>query len=898
MNGLSEAEELELLALKRKRGARSQVRQATDAAKLLVRGNPGYNPAEQEAAGGLATFAGQIPFAHELGGATNAVLSAGYNAPGLVSDGDLKGFGSKVAQAYDDQVQETKGSSKDFQERRPNVAAVVKGTSLGFQGAGATKMLPTLLPAQTGNTAKDVATAGAAVGAESGLWGMLYGLGSEEGGSIDERLDRATEYGKTGAMVGLPLGMAMRGAPAAIESFKSQKKNSASGQVLEMARESGAEISGSSGKALVGLLKRAGYSGKDVSRGLADVSDLLQGGQTLIERPSLFAVELQKRFPAASKQIEEAFQQLATAPPKQGNTSITLQNAIDDQVASQNTYLDDVFQEKLGVATVTDEQAALAAERQAIGARRDQVMKYAPTDQRITGETRGNILSLLGDIAGDSRARPRLQQAARELGFGGSAKESIEKAMSDPAGAMRLLQRFGQVARESSDDVVRAYRAQAESLFDDVSRQGPRTEHGGFEKQVAAGQVGPYKAEQQKFAQNYSQEEAIQTARGKFAAARDPVKADEFISWYNTLPQGEQSLVQTVIRQDMEKMLRGGNIDADGAYLTNLRKKGVHDVLVRVLGQDGEDISRAIQNVADEQPALRALDPRTTGKVVKGAEADAARNLYTNNPLARVGDNIPPVNSAVLDAAMMIGGQPVPYATLARQALKVLRPRRATREGLAQILAMRPNAQRAATSQAPTPVRPPTEKLAIPGPAVGATATQPPPTTPKPSVRMEAPEVSGYGTTTVQPLDPEALVKPQEKALRPAMRHQLAKKRAALLDEQERSLPADQQVEIVQRRENWSKEPRQPAPPQRQSEWVQYNDPDYPEAGPLKKAAALGVISSPILGFGALMTYSNLRSKEGTDTPSFRRAMQALQRISEAQDAPSAPSLKPPSLGN
>jgi hypothetical protein len=171
--------------------------------------------------------------------------------------------------------------------------------------------------------------------------------------------------------------------------------------------------------------------------------------------------------------------------------------------------------------------------------------------------------------------------------------------------------------------------------------------------------------------------------------SRDPVSEDGIALWYDNLPQGEQQLVRTVWRQDLEKMLRGGNIDQDGAYLTNLKKLGLNSTLRRVLGEDGEAIARAIRQLADEQSGLVALDPRKglQERVVRGPAADRARNLYTTNPIARLGDRLPAM-SQLADIAFMTGGQ-LPYITMAKQGAKVFRPRPPTREGLARILAMR-----------------------------------------------------------------------------------------------------------------------------------------------------------------------------------------------------------------
>lgn len=726
-----------------------------------------------------------------------------------------------------------------------------------------------------GNTGRAIVGGSAGAAGFDAAYQTTTGEGSfaERVGDID--LEQTRNVGLIGGAGGGVLATLPKIASAA-NSVKDSLKGSVSGQALDMARVSSVDAPASSFEALRGLLKRAGVPLPDIDRGIAEIHQGLQAGMDPLSRSSIFAVELQKRFPTARQQIKDAFQQLATAPPNQGNTSQILQDALDAQSDSQVTYLDDVFQQRLGATSVADEQAALAIERGAIGEIRDRVNNFAFTDGRGKGIQK-QMQAWLGEFADDREVMGHMRAAARELGFKGNSE--VADAIAKNPGA--LFQKFGETSgatlrsTRGGSPVLDQARRETENLVDEMSRYG-RDDSGKFVSR-AAGDVGPYKEQQAKFRENYSQEEAIQTARGRFAAAKDPVKADEFVNWYNTLPDGEQRLVRTVIRQDMEKMLRGGNIDDTGAYMTPLRKRGIHDVLARVLGKDGEDISRAIQNVAEEQPHLAEIDPRKglQARVVRGAAADRARNLYTNNPLARLADSLPKVTQAgdiaLMTGAVMTGQPPIPYATLARQALKVLRPRKETREGLAQILAMRPGSGPAPAAPVPThPVPAPTGAPVLPAPVSAAPAAT---SAPQPHVTFS----------------PSPLIRPQEQALPPAMQQQLTQKRTALLDADEQSLPPQRQAEIVERRENWHKQPSSPAV--RQNAAPGYDLPD--PAGPLKTAATLGFVASPIWGGAALFAYSNMRQQEGTATGSFRTALQALERVSKRQPTPSAPSIKP-----
>jgi hypothetical protein len=544
---------------------------------------------------------------------------------------------------------------------------------------------------------KNVATAGKSVaqlGREGfrvgGAGGGLYGFGNADG-DFTERVRGAAE----GAALGM-VGGGLLGAGAGAVGNKLSTGKFLPGQygstILDTAPQQ-LGIPNSSVAALRQTLKNSGYSRDDIDRGVVNIADRLKVSSETGDRAGLFALELQKEFPAAQQNIQDVFQQLMTAPPTQGKTGRVLTDALDEQYGSQGKYFDDVAQQRLGSSTVADEMDALAARRAEIGTQRDRSLRYAETDGRARG-LRNQMAKWYEDFSSgdgaDTEVMGTMRAAARELGFSGRT-EAADAMRANP---VALLNKFQELTFAKSktpsgaSPVLMAARSEAQKLIDDASRFGREADSVAFAKK-AQGETGPFKQRQQEFRENYSQEEAIDSARGMLNKARDPVYEDEIATWFNSLPEGEKSLVRTVWRQDLQKMLRGGNIDQDGAYLTNLKKLGLNSTLKRVLGDDGEAISRAITQLADEQKGLIGLDPRKglQERVVRGPAADRARNLYTTNAFARLGDRIPPA-SQLADLALMGGGQ-LPYVTIARQALKSFRPRARTREGLAQILAMR-----------------------------------------------------------------------------------------------------------------------------------------------------------------------------------------------------------------
>lgn len=518
-------------------------------------------------------------------------------------------------------------------------------------------------------------------------YGAAYGAGEAEGG-VQERAKGAVTGGALGAVTGGALGA---GGAAIVRKLSGQ--GGPASQIILEATAQEAGIPRSSIKGLDAILRNGGYSGDDIDRGMRHLVESINTRLQRGERVGLMATELQEAFPAAQQQIKDVFQQLATAPPRQGKTAQILTKALDDQYGSQGKHLEGVAQARLGTNTVGGEQSMLAAERRSIGEIRDKAIKFGATDARGAG-LRKQMADRFTQLSDDSEVRSTMRAAARQLGYGkeGGADE-ITRAMQD--NPFLVVQKFNELAGEQlranrGTPVLQQARNEFENLVDEASRY-TRQEGNFMFAPRADGKVGPYKAQQSKFAENYSQADAIKEARGRFSQARDPVKADEFINWYNGLPQGEQNLVKTVVRQDMEKMLRGGKIDQDGAYLTNLRSMGVNDVLKKLFGKDGEDITTAIAQLSKEQDALKNIDPNKglQERVVRGGPANRARNLYTTSPIARLGDKLPS-QAQYMDIGLLASGN-LPYMTMAKQASKMFRPRAPTREGIAQILAMHPS---------------------------------------------------------------------------------------------------------------------------------------------------------------------------------------------------------------
>lgn len=667
----------------------------------------GYDLGLSDERAGIRAQANRLPVVGEVINRAADIIPGGNIAQGLAGIVAEKNGGTDT---YDAAQAETQAKIDQARTDFPGTSMLYELAGGAGYGGGAGKPTTSLI-AQ--------GLEGAKVG--TGL-GAAYGAADRN----ENRVGGAIEGGFWGALFGGVLGS---GAQAVGNKASTGKLLGAkTGDIILDTAAKGLDIPDSSVRALRQVISNGGYSGDDISRGMVNIVDRLKTAADTGDRAGLFALELQKEFPAASQQVQDVFQQLMTAPPRQGQTGRILTQALDDQYGSQGQYLEGVTQKNLGTRTVAEEQAAIAADRAEIGNIRDRVIKFAATDARGKG-IRNQMTKWVDDFANDREVMGAMRAAARELGFGGNT-EVADAIASNPA---LLLQKFGEVSGATirsprgASPVLQQARQESEKLFDDISRYTRQEGNYAFAPKDT-GEVGPYKRQQARFRENYSQEQAIADARGKFAQVRDPVKADQFIAEFNALPDGEKQLWKTVIRQDIEKMLRGGNIDQDGAYLTNLKKVGVNDVLERMFGEKGKRITRAIGQLVDEQKGLTGLDPRKglQERVVRGPAADRARNLYTTNPIARLGDRLPAV-SQMADIGLMASGQ-LPYITLAKQGSKFFRPRPATREGLARLFAMRPDTLPPGPARA-APVAP----TGAAGPASGQLPRLTAPEAPQPS---------------------------------------------------------------------------------------------------------------------------------------------------------------------
>ncbi len=725
-------------------------------------------------------------------------LAAGISAAAIAPFSD-----KSIGEIYKDK----KGIARETRRvgRRDHWLSSAAGDVLGFGAAGAQayKMAGQglgKLGAATGATALFGKTRGTAYAArlasEVGKFGAgsaAYGFGpggtnkatdEGRGTTFGDRAGSAMEYGTHPMnLLPVPLSFINRGTigiksamggsrpmtmtPNKYQAQAAQEFGRAASDPASVILETTRQKTGIPKSSIDGLhriLRQSGYSSDDIAAGLTAIDDRGHTSAVTGDRIGIFATELQKAFPHAAQNIKDVTQQLATASPKQGQTALTLTGAIDDQFASQRQHLDDTTRKALGTDTVVDDLKQIATERAAIGEARDGIIKFANTDARGRGVKR-QMEQRIDEFSDDPEIMSAMRTAARELGYYG--KGEVRAAIND-GNAPILIQKFGEIAGKKAranpgkHPILERARDEFETLFDEASRYG-RTKHGGFAAKDT-GAVGPYKRKQAGFREGYSQEDAINLARGKFAQAQDPVKAQAFVEWVQTLPAQEQKLVKDVIRQDVERMARGGTITQDGAYLTGLKKEGVSDVLIKLFGKDGERISNAVRQLDDEAAALKDIDPRKglQQRVVKKESKGYkdALDLYSTGVggmLSRAGHKIPAIGGYGVDVPLMMTGN-LPYATLAKQGAKMLRPRTKTREGLADLLAMTPGQQVRPRAAGPG---------GTPAPASSAppAAEPPPPQTPSLLPQIGYAEPKGPGINPVSAAlrgTQKALAKPSD----------------------------------------------------------------------------------------------------------------------------------------
>ncbi|MEM8615304.1 MAG: hypothetical protein AAGF20_00060 [Pseudomonadota bacterium] len=669
-------------------------------ADVLSEGGPGVlKQLDNRAVGAVAAATSSIPFYDEYTGGVNAAASAAYNAPGIIVDLFTQGSTDKhhrIADAYDGQVQNQRAAVEFAEENYPLQTQLIRGTAYGAQGVGAAKAFPALIPAEGANTAVNVAKTAAAGSAEGALWAALDGFAGE--GSFAERMNDATEAGVWGAALGGPLGVGFRySIPALQATFGKSVDRQSADLILEMFSEQ-ASVRPQSAKALRSILNRSGLSGEAIDRGLININNRLnlavESGERLPLLARAVAEEFEDSAPQVTDNIRKVLQQLQSAPAKQGNSAQVISKALNEQAESQAPYMRGVLDDTLGSQSVDDTIKDIEVERKMIGGERDEARAAAESLKS------GNVAlrpmqDWAADYSDDVTVRRHLRAAARKIGFKG--KGEIEKALSEKP--HELLEEFQTIVfkRGSDDTVSMQARDEAIELLNRFYGH-TRDETGRF-----ASKPGAFSETSRAFRETFKDDEVLAEALGSMSRARDPIAAAKLVRYFQKLPSERQELVRTALKNDIGKMLRGGNVDESMPYLTNLRKMGIHDVLTTILGEDGKRISRAISDLAEEQAFLKTVDARR-GQPVSKSAADEARGLYTANPVARMGDNIPST-AQFLDAGF-VGSGNLPWVSLAKYGSRILRPRGVTREGLAELLMTQPAPSNAFDAALPPPSPP------------------------------------------------------------------------------------------------------------------------------------------------------------------------------------------------
>ncbi|MEO0498340.1 MAG: hypothetical protein AAF141_13395, partial [Pseudomonadota bacterium] len=580
-----------------------------------------------------------------FGKGVNALMNlqpATQAADGLT--GIFRGNELRENEAYDTALTEARENISENRENYP-ITSFVSEMAGGAYAPGA----PLRSGATALNASRPIASTALRSGATGAGYGAVYGLGEGEEG---ERAQTAATGGVFSVLGGAGLGAA--GAQIG-KWINGTQQGRMLGEAIDMARNP-SRIGGAARSDFLTLLTRSGVSRERVAPLLVKVNERIQGRSS----PTLFArvliEELDETNPQAAQQIGRAWRQLFLAPASEGDTGLQLSRAVDDQTRSQEGTLNHALDEAFGPQTVANDLEAINAERQLIGEQRDDLLSgiggWKEDQSRWVANVGQNtgfpnrVASLMRDsrYADDREFHGFFHQAARELDFA-DAQTALQR---DPANLLvkfqELIHKQSKTARGVSPFIESA-RQDAKGLLDQASRYGRAADSNAIAPKVE-GPRGPFRERQLEFSQNYSAEEAIETARGQLTKLRDPLEADNFLSWYQGLPSGEQELVNTVLRNDLSKVMRGGRMTDDAPWMTYINRQSLADVLPRILGEEeGGRLVGAITDVLDDQRIVGGmLDPRHANGQPRTAlghrEAQDARHLYTRSPLRHF-DDIP-----------------------------------------------------------------------------------------------------------------------------------------------------------------------------------------------------------------------------------------------------------------
>ena len=425
--------------------------------------------------------------------------------------------------------------------------------------------------------------------------------------------------------------------------------------------QGGVALAKSDAKIIGRLIRSGGVAGNDVNNvlsGLVQAYNRSNGGRT---RLALFAEDyLPTVLPreVADGVIEQLrnFGNAANTSVKDGRRAI-IQRNVGELRGSQEDYLTGVFEENLGDTSLLTTKGKIRGDK-TLNADAVYKQELDAGQQRLAAgqgtpkeeAARDKLLTMMGQKSFFARIPDELKQAAE-----GNDQGLWELIHQRPLEAAHWLQsKLGFLERKKMDPSAGLYAEMRRGLLRPLEDAVPG-----------------YRGARMRAGDLVGQEIATKFGDDLFRAAAGELSAGEKAADFKRLSKSQQTVAKRSIRDKLKNEFRksktatgpidpatGKRLDTRAAYMQQLQKDGVLEVLEEILGPEGKNIADAIRAEARLNDQLPAYGSDSLKNFVGKEAAREAVQSPLNKVVGDIGDKGGWVQTAVGDALLMANGLP------------------------------------------------------------------------------------------------------------------------------------------------------------------------------------------------------------------------------------------------
>jgi len=438
--------------------------------------------------------------------------------------------------------------------------------------------------------------------------------------------------------------------------------------------QGGVALAKSDAKIIGRLIRSGGVAGNDVNNvlsGLVQAYNRSNGGRT---RLALFAEDyLPTVLPreVADGVIEQLrnFGNAANTSVKDGRRAI-IQRNVGELRGSQEDYLTGVFEENLGDTSLLTTKGKIRGDK-TLNADAVYKQELDAGQQRLAAgqgtpkeeAARDKLLTMMGQKSFFARIPDELKQAAE-----GNDQGLWELIHQRPLEAAHWLQsKLGFLERKKMDPSAGLYAEMRRGLLRPLEDAVPG-----------------YRGARMRAGDLVGQEIATKFGDDLFRAAAGELSAGEKAADFKRLSKSQQTVAKRSIRDKLKNEFRksktatgpidpatGKRLDTRAAYMQQLQKDGVLEVLEEILGPEGKNIADAIRAEARLNDQLPAYGSDSLKNFVGKEAAREAVQSPLNKVVGDIGDKGGWVQTAVGDALLMANGLP-PVLTAGKIGAKIV----------------------------------------------------------------------------------------------------------------------------------------------------------------------------------------------------------------------------------